>query len=153
MDLTDAECIAAVLKGDPASFEPLVKKYSPRVFATAFTGPVVAYSGNAGSYTVDQTVAIHCSASDSASGIASTTCAEITGPAYAFAPGANTFSASATDNAGNTSSSSTTFTVVESETSLQALVARFCGDAAAASGLQAKLNSMATAPNANGARS
>src|SRR5206468_2263875 len=35
MDLTDAECIAAVLKGDPASFEPLVKKYSPRVFATA----------------------------------------------------------------------------------------------------------------------
>src|SRR5438876_161994 len=78
-----------------------------------------------------------------------TTCAEITGPAYAFAPGANTFSASATDNAGNTSSSSTTFTVVESETSLQALVARFCGDAAAASGLQAKLNAMATAPNAN----
>src|SRR5437762_8908154 len=35
MDLTDAECIAAVLKGDPASFEPLVKKYSPRLFATA----------------------------------------------------------------------------------------------------------------------
>ena len=35
MELTDAECIAAVLKGDSASFEPLVKKYSPRVFATA----------------------------------------------------------------------------------------------------------------------
>src|SRR6266704_3323663 len=35
MDLTDADCIAAVLKGDPASFEPLVSKYSPRVFATA----------------------------------------------------------------------------------------------------------------------
>jgi RNA polymerase sigma-70 factor (ECF subfamily) len=27
--------IAAVLKGDAASFEPLVEKYSPRVFATA----------------------------------------------------------------------------------------------------------------------
>ena len=27
--------IAAVLKGDAASFEPLVQKYSPRVFATA----------------------------------------------------------------------------------------------------------------------
>ena len=35
MELTDAEYIAAVLKGDSASFEPLVKKYSPRVFATA----------------------------------------------------------------------------------------------------------------------
>jgi RNA polymerase sigma-70 factor (ECF subfamily) len=35
MDQPDAELIAAVLKGDPASFEPLVAKYSPRVFATA----------------------------------------------------------------------------------------------------------------------
>ena len=35
MEPTDADCIAAVLKGDSESFEPLVKKYSPRVFATA----------------------------------------------------------------------------------------------------------------------
>ncbi len=35
MEPTDAELIAAVLKGDAASFEPLVKKYLPRVFATA----------------------------------------------------------------------------------------------------------------------
>jgi len=35
MDHTEAELIAAVLQGDAASFEPLVKKYSPRVFATA----------------------------------------------------------------------------------------------------------------------
>jgi len=35
MDRTEAELIAAVLKGDAASFEPLVQKYSPRVFATA----------------------------------------------------------------------------------------------------------------------
>jgi RNA polymerase sigma-70 factor, ECF subfamily len=32
---SDAEVIAAVLKGNAASFEPLVKKYSPRLFATA----------------------------------------------------------------------------------------------------------------------
>jgi RNA polymerase sigma-70 factor, ECF subfamily len=31
----EAELIAAVLQGDAASFEPLVLKYSPRVFATA----------------------------------------------------------------------------------------------------------------------
>lgn len=35
MELTDAELIASVLNGDTASFEPLVKKYSPRVFAAA----------------------------------------------------------------------------------------------------------------------
>jgi RNA polymerase sigma-70 factor (ECF subfamily) len=35
MEPTDAELIAAVLNGDSASFEPLVKKYQPRVFATA----------------------------------------------------------------------------------------------------------------------
>src|ERR1700752_2734451 len=35
MELTDAELIAAVLQGHTASFEPLVQKYSPRVFATA----------------------------------------------------------------------------------------------------------------------
>ena len=35
MERTEAELIAAVLKGDTESFEPLVKKYLPRVFATA----------------------------------------------------------------------------------------------------------------------
>jgi RNA polymerase sigma-70 factor (ECF subfamily) len=32
---SDRELIAAVLAGDAASFEPLVRKYQPRVFATA----------------------------------------------------------------------------------------------------------------------
>lgn len=32
---SDSELIAAVLKGDAASFEPLITKYQPRVFATA----------------------------------------------------------------------------------------------------------------------
>jgi RNA polymerase sigma-70 factor, ECF subfamily len=35
MDRTEAELIAAVLKGDAASFEPLIERLSPRVFATA----------------------------------------------------------------------------------------------------------------------
>ena len=34
MERTDAELIAAVLKGDAESFEPLIQKYSPRIFAT-----------------------------------------------------------------------------------------------------------------------
>jgi RNA polymerase sigma-70 factor (ECF subfamily) len=35
MERTEAELIRAVLNGDASSFEPLVEKYSPRVFATA----------------------------------------------------------------------------------------------------------------------
>ena len=35
MERTEPELIAAVRKGDAASFEPLVRRYSPRVFATA----------------------------------------------------------------------------------------------------------------------
>ncbi|MBA4147620.1 MAG: sigma-70 family RNA polymerase sigma factor [Verrucomicrobia bacterium] len=35
MEPSDSELIAAVLKGDSASFEPLIAKYQPRVFATA----------------------------------------------------------------------------------------------------------------------
>jgi len=35
MERTEAELISAVLEGDAASFEPLIQKYSPRVFATA----------------------------------------------------------------------------------------------------------------------
>jgi RNA polymerase sigma-70 factor (ECF subfamily) len=35
MERSEAELIAAVLAGDSASFEPLVAKYNPRVFATA----------------------------------------------------------------------------------------------------------------------
>jgi RNA polymerase sigma-70 factor (ECF subfamily) len=35
MERAEAELIAAAQKGDAASFEPLVRKYSPRLFATA----------------------------------------------------------------------------------------------------------------------
>jgi RNA polymerase sigma-70 factor, ECF subfamily len=35
MERTEAELIAAAVQGDAASFEPLIQKYSPRVFATA----------------------------------------------------------------------------------------------------------------------
>ena len=35
MERTEADLITAVLRGDSASFEPLVQRYSPRVFATA----------------------------------------------------------------------------------------------------------------------
>ena len=35
MEASDAELIAAVMRGDTASFEPLIRKYQPRLFAMA----------------------------------------------------------------------------------------------------------------------
>jgi beta-glucosidase len=79
------------------------------------TKPVVAFSGNAGTYTPFQTVSIHCSATDPSpgSGIdpSATSCADVSGPAYSFGLGPHTFNATATDLAGNTATASTTFTV------------------------------------------
>jgi CSLREA domain-containing protein len=75
------------------------------------TPPTVTYTGNAGTYTFDQTVNIACSAADNLSGVGSTTCADISGPASSFGPGTHTFSATATDMAGNVGNGSTTFTV------------------------------------------
>ncbi len=46
--------------------------------------PVVTYTGNAGTYTVDQAVSITCAATDIGSGVASTTCQNVSGPAYSF---------------------------------------------------------------------
>jgi hypothetical protein len=75
--------------------------------------PTITYSGDAGNYTVDQTVSITCSAMDNAggSGLATNTCANISGPAYTFKIGTNTFSAMATDKAGNAATTSVSFIV------------------------------------------
>lgn len=109
------------------------------------TPPVVAYSGNAGSYTVDQTVAITCAASDATSGLASSSCANVTGDAYTFPLGTNSFSASASDVAGNSASASTSFTVIVTPQSLAALTQRWVSNAGVASSLDAKLQAAASA--------
>ncbi len=96
------------------------------------TLPAVTYAGNAGTYTVDQTVSITCTALDPAnangtpgSGLASSTCANVNAPAYTFPLGLNSLSASATDIAGNVGNGSTTFTVQVTYSSLCSLTARF----------------------------
>ncbi len=74
------------------------------------TLPTLAVTGNAGTYAVDQTVAIACAATDNLSGIA-TACSGISGPAVGFGVGTHTVTLSATDLAGNTASENVTFTV------------------------------------------
>jgi hypothetical protein len=116
------------------------------------TTPVVAYSGNAGTYQVDETVAITCSATDTMSGIASSTCADITGTAWSFGLGTHSFSASAEDVAGNTARASGSFQVVVAEGSLCAVVRGTVTQAGIANALCAKLDAAANARNANARR-
>lgn len=117
------------------------------------TPPTITFSGNAGSYSVDQTVDITCTASDSTSGVdrALSTCPSATGPAYAFDNGSGTpyiLRAVAYDNAGNRAASQTSFTVSVTAASLQDLVDRFSTGRGVARSLDAKIAAIGSAPNA-----
>jgi DNA/RNA endonuclease G (NUC1)/methionine-rich copper-binding protein CopC len=116
---------------------------------TDATAPTVTYTGNLGTYALTDAVNIHCAATDIGSGVVSTTCADITGPAYQFQAGLNTFGATATDAAGNVGTGSTSFTVVVTFADLQALVRQFSTNAGVANGLNAKLDAASHAPNSN----
>jgi hypothetical protein len=89
------------------------------------TPPTVAYSGNAGTYGVDDTVSITCAATDATSGVASTTCADVDAPAYTFGVGTTTLSAQATDAAGNVGTGSAAFAVTVDGGSLARLTVDF----------------------------
>ena len=104
------------------------------------TPPSVSYSGNQGSYTVADTVSIRCSASDALSGVASSTCKDVSGDAYTFALGANAFSASATDKADNTGNGATSFKVTVDSGSLCTLTRRWVTNSGIAGALCAKLD-------------
>jgi len=111
--------------------------------------PVVTYTGNAGTYSADQTVSITCAATDSGSGVASTTCANITGPAYSFAVGVNNFSATATDVAGNTNSASTSFTVIVPPAAVGNVITTLVDSPAVAAKMNQTLTLASGAPNAS----
>lgn len=103
------------------------------------TAPTIAFSGNAGTYGIADTIAITCSAADAMSGLASSTCPGASGPAADFV-GANTLNATATDNAGNTASASTTFTVAVTAGDLCELTELYVGHHGVAHALCAKLD-------------
>lgn len=103
------------------------------------TKPVVTYAGNAGAYTVDQAVAISCTPSDNLSGIATSSCAAITGAGYTFAIGNNAYSATAQDNAGNVGGASTAFTMSVTQGAMCALVNRWVSNGGVANSLCVKL--------------
>lgn len=131
------ECAAESGAGKDAS--------SSTSFKRDATVPVVTYSGNLGSYGVDNTVAIGCSSSDATSGVASDTCQPTQGPAYNFTIGLNSRSADATDNAGNVGHGSTSFTVVLTTTNLCSLTRIFSTSSNVASSMCTKLDNAAKA--------
>lgn len=102
------------------------------------TAPTVTYTGNAGTYTVDQTISITCTASDALSGLATNSCANISGPAYAFL-GTNTYHATATDVAGNSTTATATFTVGLTSDSLCGLAKQLVTNTGVAGALCQKL--------------
>ena len=91
------------------------------------TKPSVTYTGDAGSYLPTQVVSIACTANDPApgSGLASTTCASTSAPAWTFGPGTTTLTASATDVAGNAGTGSASFDVNVTPSSLCTLTTQF----------------------------
>jgi hypothetical protein len=90
------------------------------------TLPVITWSGPT-SYTVGETLAVGCTVDDALSGLASSTCPTATGTASTA--GSFTLTATATDNAGNTSTSMRTYTVAPAVTfdSLIALTSELAG--------------------------
>lgn len=108
------------------------------------TDPVVSYTGG-GTYTVDQNVTVTCSSSDALSGVASDTCANVSGAAWSLGLGRHDLSATAKDNAGNIGSASTSYTVKADTDSVCALVKRWAKNAGQANSLCVKLNAAAAA--------
>lgn len=108
------------------------------------TAPSIAFTGNAGSYRLTDTITIGCSASDALSGIAAQSCTGINGAAWQYAPG-GAASASAEDVAGNTTTATSPFTVTVNAAGLCDLVKQFSDSAGITQSLCAKLHSAAAA--------
>lgn len=109
------------------------------------TPPAITFTGNQGTYAVDEQVDITCSATDDLSGVASDTCYGVSGMAYEFGPGTHTLSATAVDRAGNSGAGSTSFDVVVTFDGLARLTRQFVTKDGVANSLVSKLNAAAAA--------
>ncbi|WNR45285.1 OmpL47-type beta-barrel domain-containing protein [Paenibacillus roseipurpureus] len=90
------------------------------------TKPTVTFSVYEGAvFHVDQIVQISCSATDVTSGIASSSCPSLNQPAYQLALGANTYTGTAVDQAGNAESSVLHYTIAVDFSSLLRLTQAF----------------------------
>jgi hypothetical protein len=103
------------------------------------TAPVVSYTNAKATYDMTESVFIFCNAADATSGVASTDCQNIIGPATMFAS-TNVFSATATDFAGNVGTGSVMFNVVVTTAGLRVLVGQWVTNANDVRNLQKRLD-------------
>jgi hypothetical protein len=108
--------------------------------------PTIGWSDHPAAYALTDTVTITCSATDALSGISSSTCKDVSAPAWTL-PGSNTLTATATDVAGNTGVGSTSFDVPVTYDGLCALTRRFATHSADAIPLCAMLAAAERAAN------
>lgn len=106
-------------------------------------GPVIDYSGHQATYEIADQVQIFCNSFDATSGIASTTCTDITGSALAFDVGTHVFTSTATDNAGNVTTATVSFDVVVTHAGLAALVNQYVTKTSVARSLTRNLEAAA----------
>ena len=109
------------------------------------TPPTLTYAGNEGFYTVDQTVSIRCVTTPGTAPIATSTCVDVTGPAYTFGLGEHSYEATVTDTAGLSDTATTSFRVGVTTTGLCSLTVRFVEGSA-------KYRALPPAARANGTR-
>ncbi|HEX7020708.1 MAG TPA: hypothetical protein VF159_11885 [Gemmatimonadaceae bacterium] len=109
------------------------------------TKPTITFTGNGGSYTVDQYVSISCAPGDNLSGVASSVCDGLQSDAYRLIIGTNSLSGTDTDNAGNNGAGGTSFTVSVTTNSLCNLTKRWISNAGVANSLCVKLTNAAAA--------
>jgi uncharacterized protein YegL len=115
---TDLSCQASSA-GGPSSQSVTVKRDA--------TPPTVTYTGGKATYALDETIAITCAAADATSGLASSTCHDLSAPAWTI-PGTTKLTATAQDNAGNSGSGSVTFTVQVTAAGICDLLGNWVGD-------------------------
>ncbi|MCB9792190.1 MAG: hypothetical protein H6741_05645 [Alphaproteobacteria bacterium] len=111
--------------------------------------PIVAYAGDAGTYTVDEDVSITCTVTDGGGGVVFDTCSDVSGPAWSFEAGVNSYSASAWDVYGQEGSDTVSFTVEVTHDSLIAITERFVDHNGIENSLTQKISGAERANNDN----
>lgn len=110
------------------------------------TAPTFSWTGNAGTYGVDQAIAIDCVTTETLSGIDTSlahNCDSIHATASSLGVGTYTVTAAATDRAGNSNGASTGFTISVDSTSLCGLTRTLVTKDGVGNSLCAKLESAA----------
>ncbi|WP_438445495.1 Ig-like domain-containing protein [Gorillibacterium sp. sgz5001074] len=111
---------------DAAGNQEAAKTAEFRIDRTAPTVTFSVYDYRA--YGIDEMVSIRCIAADSGSGVASSTCQDVSAPAYTLGLGTHTLTAVATDKAGNTVSSTVHYVIKVAFDSLNRLTQKLLGD-------------------------